>query len=535
MISKILFLLILLVCVLAYSSSLSGDFVWDDIPQIVENPYIKDISNIPLYFKKRLWALTLIQLEGPSYYRPLFLSSLAFDYRILGLNPLGYRITNLSLHLIIIFFVYLIAYMVLRDKTTALISSAVFALHPANTEVVAWVSGRTDMVAGIFLLPAFFLHYKRQYYFSMPLFVLALLSKETSIIFPLLIACYGIVNGKNFSGILKEITPYLILIIIYLAIRSIVLAGYTGELAFTPAKFILLAKAIPHYFRFLIYPVPMVFLPSDAIPKTLPLDIIGMIIFIAIIAFLFKKNGKIVVFPLLLIIFTLLPTLATLFIPSQNSFGYRFLYLPSIGYAMIIGILASNIIKDTEKPKRYAALFVVILTLLLYSFIVYAKGFDWRSTIALWENSLKYFPDSAHVHQSLAGFESDLEKEIYHYKMAAALDPNSPDSAIGLGTAYAKKGSYSLAKEYIIKGLNLADISASASIGYNTLGNIYYLEGKIFEAEKMYRNAIEIDKFMAFAYYNLARVLEKTNRHEEASVYMKEYETLNALLSENSK
>src|SRR3989304_8889856 len=81
-----------------YINSLSGDFIWDDIEQIADNPVIKDIRNIPSFFTSHLWSLIRNPTIGSYYYRPFFLLSLAVDYNLWGLNPLGYHITNLILH-----------------------------------------------------------------------------------------------------------------------------------------------------------------------------------------------------------------------------------------------------------------------------------------------------------------------------------------------------------------------------------------------------------------------------------------------------
>lgn len=522
----IAFFLIFLTCLAVYSSSLLGDFIWDDIPQIVENPYIKDISNIPLYFKKSVWSLSRMHQEAAPFYRPVFLLSVAFDYKIWGLNSIGYRVTNLLLHFIIIFFVYLIAGMLLKDRSASLVASAVFALHPANTEVVAWISGRTDMIVGIFLLPAFLLHAKRRYYLSIPLFALALLSKEVSVVFPVIAACYGIINDQKPAKIVKEVTPYVIVLMIYFAIRSIVFKSSISGLVFTFTKFALLAKVIPHYIRFLIFPWPITFLPVDAIPKTLFPDIIGTIVFVGMVAFLFKGNRKVVVFLLIWIILMFLPTLAVLLNPLQNSFGYRFLYLPAVGYAIFIGVLVSNIFSRYGRVWRNIILSIISLFLVSYIFITYISGFNYRTTLALWENSLKYFPDSAFAHNAIASFENNSDKQIYHLKRAIALDPLSGGSYIGLGTRYGMIGNYDLAIKYIEKGIKQANSDVSLSSGYNSLGNIYYLQGKILDAKRMYEKAIEADNLNAEAYYNLALALKATGEPEKAATYTKKYELL---------
>ena len=115
-----------------YINSLGGDFIWDDIEQIVENPAIKDIGNIPSFFTSDLWRLISNPTIGSYYYRPFFLLSLAVDYNLWKLNPFGYHISNLILHAISSFMVYLVGRRLFSNHMAAFIGSILFALHPLH-------------------------------------------------------------------------------------------------------------------------------------------------------------------------------------------------------------------------------------------------------------------------------------------------------------------------------------------------------------------------------------------------------------------
>lgn len=526
MTTKMLLPLLFLFCLAAYSSSFSKEFVWDDIPQIAENPYIKDLSNTPLFFTNGVWALSRMQESREPYYRPLFLLSIALDYKAWALNPLGYRITNILLHFLVVLFVYLIACMVLADRTAALVAAAIFALYPANTEVVAWISGRTDMIAALFLLPAFFFHNKRQFHFSLLFFACALLSKETSVVLPLLTISFGIIHGKKPRELAKETIPYLIVILAYFVIRRLAIDSAGLGLVFTPEKFFLLLKAVLHYLRVLVLPWPLPFLPNDVAPRTLVIDIIGTTAFGGMLAAFFKINRKAASFLLFWIIVFLMPPLAAQFNPLFNSFAYRFLYFPSIGYAIIVGALAANMLSKSRPARKMVLSAAVILLLLLYGSLIYIRGFYWRSTAALWEYSLSYFPDSAIAHNAMASLEPDKEKALYHFKMAETLNPGVGNNDIGLGTLYGMQGKYDLAEAYLVKGIVRASTKVGKAVGYNSLGNVYYFQGKIPEATKQYRNAVEIDSMNAEANYNLAMALKTAGMTEESMVYMKRYQAL---------
>ena len=90
---------------LVYSGSLFGDFVFDDRPVIVNNDTIKSFRHLPEFFTHGVWHSTKIQLVDT--YRPLFLVALMLNYKLWGLNPFGFHLTNILFHVansIMVFF-----------------------------------------------------------------------------------------------------------------------------------------------------------------------------------------------------------------------------------------------------------------------------------------------------------------------------------------------------------------------------------------------------------------------------------------------
>ena len=230
-----------------YINSLGGDFIWDDIEQIVENPAIKDIGNIPSFFTSDLWRLISNPTIGSYYYRPFFLLSLAVDYNLWKLNPFGYHISNLILHAISSFMVYLVGRRLFSNHMAAFIGSMLFAVHPVHVESVAWVSGRTDPMAALFFLLSFYLYmlFKdgkgfTMLVFSLTTYLFSLLSKEIGITLPLLLLVYELsfkpqAEPKHYRiKSLKVIGIYLIISLVYLYMRALVLGEAIGEFSASP-------------------------------------------------------------------------------------------------------------------------------------------------------------------------------------------------------------------------------------------------------------------------------------------------------------
>jgi tetratricopeptide (TPR) repeat protein len=141
--------LILIAAAGVYANSVPNEFVWDDDKLIVQDPAIKTTQ----YFNE-IWLKDFFYRHEDDvaygYYRPVVTLSYMMDYSFWGLAPAGYHVTNILLHVAC---TLLVALCLLRlgigDRAT-LAATALFAIHPIHTENVAWIAGRTDLVAFLF-------------------------------------------------------------------------------------------------------------------------------------------------------------------------------------------------------------------------------------------------------------------------------------------------------------------------------------------------------------------------------------------------
>jgi protein O-mannosyl-transferase len=144
---------------LVYMPSLSGDFVIDDIPFVRDNPYIRDIGNVTRYFTKGVWENSADEISNEPLYRPMNLMPMLLNHALWGSNPVGYHVFLLLLHLANTYLVYaLIRKVVAGSAMAAAIGAAMFALHPARVESVAWISGGIDPLVAFFLLGGMLAH-----------------------------------------------------------------------------------------------------------------------------------------------------------------------------------------------------------------------------------------------------------------------------------------------------------------------------------------------------------------------------------------
>ncbi|MGB0932463.1 MAG: hypothetical protein ACPGVB_16895, partial [Chitinophagales bacterium] len=179
---------VLLLTFVVFFPSLQNGFVnYDDTVYVYENPYIQSLSseNLHQIFTKPM----------AHNYHPLTMLSLAVNYHFSELNPFGYHLTNLLLHLANVFWVFWLVFWLSGKRIEmSVIVSLLFGIHPMHVESVAWIAERKDVLYAFFFLPALIAYIRyiktRKWSFlvaSLLLFTFSLFSKPAAIILPLLL------------------------------------------------------------------------------------------------------------------------------------------------------------------------------------------------------------------------------------------------------------------------------------------------------------------------------------------------------------
>ena len=165
------FIAILLVAV--YSSTLTNRFVWDDLDVIVKNRLLESFTNLPklFFYEDR----TGDGLTG--YYRPVTYISFLIDRSIWGLNPVGFNITNIILHIVAVLLFYRVLFALFKKDQMALVAALLFALHPVAVESVNFhAGGRNTLLSACFSLLALFLYINKRWVPAVFSFTLAIFS-----------------------------------------------------------------------------------------------------------------------------------------------------------------------------------------------------------------------------------------------------------------------------------------------------------------------------------------------------------------------
>ena len=201
---------------ISFLGSLDNEFVnWDDGIYVTDNRLIQHLSWDSL--------AKIFSYPRMKTYVPFSSVSLAIDYKLWGLDPFGYHLTNLLLHLINTLLVFCLVRRLAHQLIPALIAALLFGVHPIHVESVAWISERKDVLSTLFFLSAllFYLRYRAGqrslfYILSLASFVVALLSKQMAITLPIVMVLCDFLEGRSWTWrVLTEKMPFLVLSLVF--------------------------------------------------------------------------------------------------------------------------------------------------------------------------------------------------------------------------------------------------------------------------------------------------------------------------------
>lgn len=436
--SYIIFAQIALIAILGfivYFNSLHGKFIWDDYCYVKDNSYITSFSYLPKIFSSSVG-------EGagvPSFfYRPIQMLSYLFDYSLWGYNVFGYHLMNILLHILASLCVYWMISVIFKERALAFLTSIFYVVYPAHVEAVASISGRADSLAAIFMLSSIVFYIKQsdsrgRFLFIACLFsyICALLSKESAIIMPVLLALYFYtfkmrVNRSLFSSLLAVAFGYIVL-------RLFIMNSLLTEslLPFTPTFGVFLKRvplflaSIFYYLRILILPIDLrvdygrrMFVFSD------PQTILGLVVLVilAVYAFRIKNKNKIVFFALFWFFIALLPS-ANILKVNDSFIKEHWLYMPSIGFFLILG---NSILKVYKNPRsKIVAIASASIIVLAYSFLTIRQNIYWSDPFIFMKRSLS-FSNNYLFYNELGreyGNLNKIEEAADCYRKAIAMNP----------------------------------------------------------------------------------------------------------------
>ena len=496
---------------LAYINSLGGEFLYDDMLLVVKNIKITSWNNIFHLFRENIY--NILGENNSFYYRPILMVTYMMDHSLWNLNPVGYHFTNILLHILSAITLFFLLCILFKDKLLSFLASIFFVTCPIHTEAVSYISGRADPLSALFIFAAFISYLLsldsdnvRAYIIMSVCYICALLSKESSLIFPALIFLYhyifkGKINRKGVALVMAIFFTYLFLRIVF---RGPSLVSDTVNVAPFLDRVPTFFTAIAAYIRLLFVPYPLhMGYGYRQFYWHNPSVITGVIIVLLSALYVYKNRGKsgdLVSFSILWFFVTLLPQ-SNLF-PINAYMSEHWLYLPSIGFFLILG----DCVLVLMKKVRTAAIIYTVTILLFSSYVTARQNEYWRNCIAFYERTIKYSPHCGRSYNNLGAVyltRRDPEMAIKILKKAVMIDPSCSDSYINLGIAYTELKKYDLAAQLFKQGLRINPRNAA---GYYYLGRLYVVCGSEKQALEEFKKTVGLCPDYAEAHISLGSI-----------------------------
>jgi protein O-mannosyl-transferase len=500
---------ILLFTGLLYRGSLKGEFLsYDDTDNIVNNPVIRQLSfeSLPRFFSSgKLYMFT-----------PVTFISYALDYKMHGFDPFYFRLTNLLLHLLNIILVLLLSAQLLKKLHPALLLDFLFAVHPANVDSVAWISGRSNLLSALFFLLTLisYMKYVQQnkpvfLLISVVTFIFSLLSKSSGVMLPFTLLLIDFLQHRKLSPrVVLEKIPFLV-ISLAAGLLTIWFRADTGATqnitayTLTDRFFITCYSLLVYLFRSVIplflsevYAYPVIkngFLPF--LYYLSPFIIGGIVVFLYNIS-LFKRA---IIFGSCFFLFNIIITQLTLL--EDGYTANRYAYLPLIGIFFILTTIYDHFSSHTGKMKNYVSV-ITLIVLLGFSCISWQRSQVWMNAITLFDHAVSRSPDAAFAYNNrgIAKYTRDPESSIADYDQAIKLNPAYSGAYYNRGIAYNAVGEYKKAWDDYTRAVELNPGFASS---YAARG---ILEMDVLQDDSLalqdYNSAIRINPAFGMAYFN---------------------------------
>ncbi len=540
------YVFLILACLVVYANSLGGDFVFDDTAQIVTNTSLHSWQNLIDAFTTDVWAFERGKDTGnipPPYYRPIFTIYLTVGYQLFGLWQQGWHLLNLAIHAGATVLTYRLFLNLSDDnKRLSFIAALLFALIPVHVESISWISGIPDPLAALFYIPAmiFYIRWRKEndkkyLIYAVGFFFLALLCKETPIVLPLVLFFWEILLNRKaetpvkFPLAVKRVLIFLVPIVAYLIMRFAVLGKVSWKHPFitqTPTEYIF--ATIPYvavsYLKNLLFPFNLSLIYNTRFVEGfsdlllwIPLLILaGLFI---LIYFFRTKISPLMWMALVLLFVPLLPVLNLQVFHYEYIVQDRYLYLPSIGFVLLIGCLLEQLWTSEKKALQQTAAAIAILLCIGYAVSTFLQNRVWQSAVTLWTRAVEVKPHSWSSHYNLAlGLDEKEEHQAAVEQLNKALEYKSFSRRDDLiynnrGLALQALGKKEEAEKDYLKALAFNPNSFEARVN---LGAVLFDKKQYAEAEEQFKKALELKPANASANYNYARTIAKLGRHKEA-------------------
>ena len=409
-----LVLFVLLVVLAVFYPAISGEILSVDDDQLLN-----------FLLNREGWSLKDVFIGGGSgyYYRPLLVLTWYADKSLWGAHESFMHLENILLHganSVLVFYITreLAARYEMRSPSVPLAAALLFGLHPLTTEPANWISGRTDLLAGVFLFSAMLLMLKGLSRNSLPLsaaaacsFFLATLAKETALFwFPaalFFVYCAsrewdrasGDQPGRSTGPAVAACLLLSLAPVGYFALRHLAFSREDGGIQLavqgvTAGNYDLLnklrvtLKVFGYYVKKVVLPLPLNFATMSVSNWYLPLGIAG-ILFCCWLLYRRKVSGALLLMAACVISPALLVPLGRM---AWTPVAERYLYMPAAFVVITLVICGARWFGRNGVPAN-AVVTLVAMLIAFSGYATYQRNLVWQHNLTLFQDCVAKSPD----------------------------------------------------------------------------------------------------------------------------------------------
>lgn len=515
------------------------DFVSLDDSFIYETPQIKNGLSVVNIF----WAFsnTITTLWIPVTWISIFI-----DYEIYGMNPGGYHITNVLLHISNTLLLFLVVYKITAKRWQSFFVAALFSCHPIHVESVAWVIERKDVLSTFFLMLFLYCYVQYtqketfyRYVLALFFFLMGLMSKPMLVTAPIVIILLEYWPLRRFERrrvlrIFLEKIPFLYFSLM-VSVITILLQIKTGSLVSLERISIIsrIENAVTSYIAYLV----KLFLPIN-LAVIYPLEqnvsslevIVKLAIFVIITIFAWKTHKK---HPYLIVgwlwyVISLVPVIG-IFQSGAQAHADRFVYIPFIGIYIIL-VWGTPYFLQVTKTPRVLSLIVFFIILPILSTMTWFQVGYWKDSNTLYAHTLAVTDNNWLIHNNyglVLEKQGMIKEASEHYRRAMNIKPEYAAPHKNLANRLFLAGEIAEAEKHYRMALSAIGNDSIALQAHNHLGLILQMQGKNSEAMGHYFEALRINPYETKVLNNLAIIQAQAGDLSEAAANFNKAITLN--------
>jgi hypothetical protein len=497
---------------LTFASTFTFGWVYDDPPQIPQNPNL-EWSRLGFLFTHQLWA-SMSGSQG-RFYRPFLSLWFLINKTAFGLNPHFFHVTSVVAHVAATALAFFIASKLLKDTGSALLAAAIFGLHPLQAESASWISSVNDPLAAILCFASFLTYRKAAtaqhkaaawWALSGLLFLSALLTKEVSIVLPgiILIDLWSTSPRSNPPSepstspsprrfLLPPISTYTVAALLWLSLRSWALR--TAQPASSSLPWSTIVLTAPKILLFNLYRTVLPlglsphydFRPIESPGGQFLLTLLALIALSTLAVAATRRNPRLCT----AFAWLLLPVLPTLNLRLMNEDDFihdRYTYISMLGVALLAGFTYSWIRDSCTRENWPYLRFVRPLAAAIVVLLAFASAIQSQ----YWANDVSLF------------------------SRAVSRAPENEWSQLNYGSALSDRHRYGDAAPHFVRSYELKPGWRAADFA----GFAYQQSGDLPQAERWFTTALQLDPNLANAWFGLAQIRLEQHQPDQAIAFL---------------